>query len=189
MGSLKQWNRQLTGVVTTGVSEIDTYGFSPIAFLPPGETLLRTRLEGVLSTNTRWTGTGPAPYDSTWFQGVDLEVGVYALDSNDVGATPPHTDDSTETPNGWVLNQSLQPHHLGFFTDSFGNYQLVEWSLEGGQVAESFAQRGPMKDLHSQLFLAWHYSDPAGFFQTRGSDYDSQLGGSLYLSWLMNVPT
>lgn len=189
MSRVTTWTPSFCSIETVPDAEGDQYGSTATQDFPPGTTLERTFLGGRLQTATRWDSSGPVPVSLDWYTFFDVEVGLYLVDTSDTMDTPPHTNDVTLGPHGWIMNESLQPEMVGVFEDNEGAVQIVQWSLNNGQVRDSHAQRGPTVGDFPQLFFAWHYAGLGSMFNVSTDTFSSQLTGELYLRTLAQVPS
>lgn len=189
MDRVTTWTPSFVSIETVPDADGDQYGSLQTQSFPTGSTLERAFLGGRLFTSTRWDPSGSVPVSLDWFNLSDIEVGLYLVDTSDIDDTPPHTNDVTIGSHGWIMNESLQPEMVGVFEDNEGAVQIVQWSLNNGQVRDSHAQRGPMVGDFPQLFFAWHYATVESMFNVDTGTFTSQLYGELYLRTLAQVPS
>lgn len=127
----------------------------------PGETLLRTRLDGQF-TAVLQNADPPDDTIGEYVVGANrLLFGVYAKKTVDA-ATPPA--DPSETPGDgfWTLRDVMTLHAYQYYASVAGAVEkyVVTYKFSGG-VSQSFSQKGPA-ELENSIWLSWFLYNPFG---------------------------
>lgn len=142
------------------------------------ESILRTRLQAHFTFGVKQAGTTPPDLPLLWYQGMRLNLGLYANKNGPITAHPPAVT-TADSDGNWIMNEMLTPHQVNYFhrTASTFDHQEVVFKYDSGTL-DVQSKRGPWT-VNGGMWLAWAFLSSVNFWILNSATQQGYMGGAV----------